>query len=278
MLSVVPLLLSNVLQAGRQTILIIGLLLMSWFVLMYGHRSFREMLRIILRKIWLILPLAAIVLTYFFFISARRHDVETLTLDTWMRMGNLSARSIDLGPNTGNEDVRIGAYSGIYYYTHQLQALDTIINSGIEAEGLGRGVLGWTLLQFRRTGIDLTFDDLSVQYALLVHGENMSGWRTGFGTLISDFGVFGSLVFVLIMSIILGRFVRSAYVTRTDVHLAAAVWLMGASMFMIQFFPGDGLFTMNLLLIVFLRFRRLRVRRVHHRARTTVSDAGSSRV
>ena len=256
MLSVLPALLANALQAGRQTFLITGLLLLSWFVLYFGHKTVREMLAIITRRIHLIIPIAGLVLVYFFFIAARRHSGTALTLDMWFRIGGLSARSADVVTGGVSDEILIGGYSGIYYYTHQLSALDSIITGHVSAEGFGRGVLGWVLLQFSRTGIDLTYDDLPVQMAMLVRGENMSGWATGLATLISDFGQLGSMLFMFLASMVLARFVRSAYERRTDVDVIAAAWLMAASIFMIQFFPRDGVFTMNIALLVVLRLRQ----------------------
>lgn len=255
MLSVVPVMLVNMLQAGRQTFFILGILLISWALLYYGNRSFRGSLALIVRRLPLLVPVILVVLGYFVFIAANRHLAGSVSLDLWLDLGGLSTRSTYQWENTLSPGVVVGAFSGIYYYTHQLSALDAIIISHVPAAGWGRGILEWTLLQLGRTGIDLTFEDLTLKTALLAHGENLWGWQTGLGTLISDFGALGSLVFVFLASIVVARFVRSAILYRSQVDILAGAWLLAACLLMIQFFPRDGIFTINVLLLLYLRWQ-----------------------
>ena len=246
-LSVVPFLLTNVLQSGRQTFLIVGFLMVSWLAIYWAVNGSRKARRLILRAFPALAPLAALVLAYFFFIATNRNSFSLPSLSRWAALFPISLKdwASVLQEHLGTS-ASISLVSGIFYYTHQLSGLDSIVTADIGPGGWGRLMGTWLLSELSRTGLNLTYSDMSIQNALTRTGEFKFGWLTGFSVPIGDFGVLGSIPFMGMVGLVLGSTVRRAIVTPSDVNMCIAAWLVTACLFAIEMFPGDGLFTINL--------------------------------
>jgi ABC-type thiamin/hydroxymethylpyrimidine transport system permease subunit len=248
---------ANMLQAGRQTFVIVFLLLVSLLVLLWVRRAWQPRLRRVLKALPLLAIALALVAGYFTFVAVRRNPEGMTEINMLHRFGNVQRPGADaflvgmLPPGS-----LVTVYGGLYYYSHQLSALDSILRAGVGPDGWGRSLLDWPLLELTRVGVDLRYDDAAVVAAMTATGENLWGWRTGFAEPVADFGYVGALLFVSVMAFLLGRFVRAATESGADAEMASAVWWLAAFVFAVQFFPKDGIFMLNTVACLLLRRAR----------------------
>ncbi len=120
-----------------------------------------------------------------------------------------------------------------------------MIDAWPRADGLGRHVLGWPLLELKRTGIDLTADTTRISATLQKGGEYRWGWETGLSRPINDFGVPGSLVFCSVVSFCLGAAFKRTAFGQSEAMQLVAIWMLEQCIFGIQFFPTDGIHFLN---------------------------------
>ena len=247
-LSIVMCILANIMISGRQTILIVILLLISFYCSEYiinknvYQKIFSKWRSLVIKATFI---LGAI--TYFLFIGGSRFTGE-MSLEKYTEnvpISNNALMKTLLGFE--NDKAIVSVMSGCYYYSHQLSALNTIINYWPRATGFGRDILSWPLLQLARTGLDLQVENKEIEDALRSGGENLVGWQTGFSRPINDFGIIGSLCFVFIISVLLGSLFKSVSFGTSEYIQLAAIWTLEQFIFAIQFFPTDGIHFINYL-------------------------------
>jgi hypothetical protein len=241
----------DVMTSGRGGFLRLGLLLICYWVINYcGKRPRRKSVidKAKLRTGLVATGVLGLVIWYCFYIAIRRHEgVALMTLKIYSANWNVNSDSaiVQALLETGGDGLAIGTLTGLYYYSHQLSALDAIVNADISPDGFGRTVLSWPLYQLSRTGLDLQSKQTSLAQALYQSGENPSGFQTGFNMPIADFGVAGSIVFVLALAVPLGVFCRRASSGLSEVDKLVAIWMLMGFIWCIQNFPSDGFHSMN---------------------------------
>lgn len=250
---------TNMLQAGRQTFVIAFCLMVSMFLLEWVRGTFRPRFTRVVKALPFIGVGMGLVISYFSFIAVNRNASSVTAINVLHRFGVNTRPSVDgFFVRRFSSETLVSVYSGLYYYSHQLSGLDSDLSAGIGPDGWGRAVLGWPILQLTRFGVDLRYDPSALQAARVASGDNLWGWGTGFETVLADFGFVGALVFAGAMAFLLGRFSRTAVVSGADADVAVACWWLAAFLFSIEFFPGDGVFTLNTVLCLMLRRVRWR--------------------
>jgi hypothetical protein len=242
-LAVLGLVVQNLMQSGRESVLGIGVLLLGYWLVDYcrsGSGLFSQVRRLKLRTVLPVIAVVGVMLTYFFYIGGTRH-YGVMTFERYVQEQSIDNETGIVKALVGStsDEITIGLLSGLLYYSHQLSALDSIINAQLPVYGFGRNVLAWPLYELARIGIDLQEKSDSVRSALDATGEAATGFRTGLSFLIADFGNLGSLFFVLAMSVVLGVCFKRASSGRSEADQLAAVWMFEGFMFCIQSFPTD---------------------------------------
>jgi hypothetical protein len=246
----------NVMQSGRGSIWGVGAILVAYWVVEYcrtGSSLFNRLLRLKLRTLLSAVALVVTVLYYFFYIGYERH-YSSMTFDRYVQEANIdsSSKTTTVLLDVVGDDMTIGIISGLGYYSHQLSALDSIVNAEIPVSGFGRNILEWPLYELSRINVDLRDNSNRVRLALDTTGEPVTGFQTGFNAPIADFGNIGSIIFVAAMAVVLGATFRSAASGLSEVTQLAAIWMFEGFIFSIQSFPTDIGHTMNHFLILYL--------------------------
>lgn len=238
--------LGNMAQSGRQAMFVSVALALAYCTTEYvkQRRFFRRHV-LTARNIMAIAVGLTVVVLYCVFIGARRHH-GTLSYDAYAAQFGVSKSAVmeTLVDGVG-EQWSVGIVAGLRYYSHQLSALDTLINAWPTADGLGRHVLGWPLLELKRTGLDLTADTTQISATLEKGGEYMWGWETGLSRPLNDFGVPGSLLFCCVVAYGLGAAFKRTAFGQSEAMQLVAIWMLEQCIFGIQFFPTDGIHFLN---------------------------------
>lgn len=252
----------SMLQAARGPILLVAILLASFYAIKgtgKGHWVLKSILnRRTLKPSLIFVVVLSGMLFYGLHIGANRHA------DNSANEAIISAMAPDdsrlswqfIQSTISNVGARAAVIGMLYYYSHQYGELNAIIMGDISPVGYGRCVLWWPLFELSRTGLDLAVKSRPSLEARELAGGNMSGFDTGFAAPLDDFGYVGSIIFVIVMAVIMGHYVKSACTGLSEPDICIAVWIVVYFIWGIHTFSNDGLLFINLLCAFGLKLQR----------------------
>jgi hypothetical protein len=244
-LSVLGFILGGVLNAGRQSILIISVATVILFI--WSSKKNKE-LKIVnnnyinkKKRSWGIFVLVALFLTYFFFISMVRSQIFNFENKLNMYEGFYSAK---ISKETMKQVYKVEPLSDIYievlfYYSHQLSRLDLFYQNYDYPPTFGLIQLPYIERRFQWLFGKQGEKSWEAEQLAVEHVGRFSShtWGTFITNFIADFGRLGALLACLIMGVLSGIFYRRSVIKANSLNVIRQVIICTGIVFSIQFSP-----------------------------------------
>ena len=251
-----------IINVNRTAFLVLLAIPPSYMAIRHGEQA-RKVMRQLGLAVWLsIFALFAGALTYIIFIAVNRSagaGENTEYVATYIplkyRLGPLE----DFDYNLAN-----GIYKLVWYPTHQIDNLNRFLEEGVPLLDLhGELTFRWLVLQLSKAAPELNdlaagADERAIE---TISRANVNPWEwfTGFGTLILDFGVLGSLLAVAILGFWIVRTYRG-YIGGSLLSGVLCFWLVFMGLMLIINYPIDNFIHSNIYILSACRVVEILVR------------------